>query len=674
MRHSHGLALLLLLAPGLVRAQDTPESLLPATTQVYLRFDGLDAHRAAYAKTALGQMLQGDTGTFFTSLFKQLEEGASAAATLSQLLGGASPQQMKKMQADAKAIARLPGLLSDKGFLLALEVRSLEPPQGQLTLILPDAGAKPDPLFGALRLATTLAKADVKEIKVADRTVSSLNLEVVHLTWWVEGKHAVLTLGTDTPEVVVKSTTTGKHARLTANPLFKRLQSFDKFETSARAFVDTGAFVTMGGKRGPDVRRLLDDLGLAGLKSLVLYSGYDGKASRDLVEWDMPGPRKGLLTLLGGKSFRLADVPPLPPDVVSWSMTNFDTGTLYDTLVQAVENVVRLVSPDDVAKVKGFLQEADKALGIDLRKDLLGTLGDRLAQYSSPGEGPLALGQTILLRVKDADKLQGALDQAIKGLAQAAGVDVQIKKRNYRGAELRMVQVRQQGFIFVPTYTIVDGWLAVSLFPQPIEGYIARLKGTLPAWKPSPEVEEALRQMPKEFISISWSDPRPSVTQLLSIAPLIGGAVASFAPQVDFDVSTVPNAQEVTRHLFPNVTVTTDDGKTLRSETRASLSLPFDLAGLDTYAILGLVSAFGSFAGADFLDVFAEFIDLVADFIDLILDLVPGQASVPPSAFLGRRFAQPGPLFYNLADRPRSGKSAHSALRRFAHEGGPPKS
>ncbi len=611
MRHSHGLALLLLLAPGLVRAQDTPESLLPATTQVYLRFDGVDAHRAAHAKTALGQMLQGDTGTFLASLYKQIEEGASAAATMSQLFSGASPQQMKKMQAEAAALARLPGLIADKGFVLAFEVRSLDPPQGQLTLILPDAGAKPDPLFGALRLAAALAKANIKETRIADRTVFSLNLEVVHLTWWVEGKHAVLTLGTDNPEVVVKSTTTGKHARLSGTPLFKRLQSFDKFETAARAFIDAAAFVKLGGRRGPEVRRLLDDLGLDGLKSLVFYSGYDGKAQRDLVEWDMPGPRKGLLTLLGGKSFRLADVPPLPPDAVSWSTTNFDTAALYDTLLQAVENVVRLVSPDDVPKVKGFTQEADKLLGIDLRKDLLGTLGDRLAQYSSPGEGPLALGQTFLLRVKDADKLQGALEQAIEGLAQAAEVKVQIKKRKYQGVEMRLVQVRQQGFIFVPTYAIVDGWLAVSLFPQPIEGFIARTKGTLPAWKPSPDIEEALRQMPGEFISISWNDPRPSVTQLLSIAPLVGGAVASFAPQVDFDVSTVPNAQEVTRHLFPNVSVTTDDGKTLRSETRSSLSLPFDVAGLDTYAIFGLLSAFGSFVGIE--DVFVDVIDAIAD-------------------------------------------------------------
>ncbi len=595
MRHHHGLALLLLLAPGPLRAEDSPESLLPAGTQVYLRFDGIDAHRAAYLKTGLGQMLQGDTGTFLSSLFKQLEDGVSVGVTLEQLLRGASPQQMKKMQADAGAVTRLPGLLGDRGFLLALELRSLEPPQGQLTLILPDAGPKPDPLFGALRLAAALAKADVKEVKVGDRTVSSLNLEVVHLTWWVEGKHAVLTLGTDGPEAAVKSMTSGKHERLTASPLFKRVQGFDKFETVARAFIDTRAFAKMGGRRGGEMRRLLDDLGIDRLQSLVFYSGYDGKTQRDLVEWDVPGPRKGLMALLAGKPFRLADVPPLPPDVVGWSMTNFDAGALYDTALLAAEDIVRLVSPDDVPKVKEVVKEADKLLGLDLRKDLLGSLGGQFAQYASPGDGPLALGQMVLLRVKDAEKLQGAIDQAIKSLAQAAGVEVKIRKKTYRGAEMRLVQVRQEGFVFVPTYAVVDGWLAVSLFPQPVEGCIARVRGTMPAWKPSPEIAETLRQMPQEFVSISWDDPRPSLKMLLSIAPLVGGSVASFAPDVNFDVSILPNAQEATRHLFPNVSVLTDDGKTLRSETRGSLALPFDLTGLDTYAIFAGLSAFGRF-------------------------------------------------------------------------------
>jgi hypothetical protein len=83
--------------------------------------------------------------------------------------------------------------------------------------------------------------------------------------------------------------------------------------------------------------------------------------------------------------------------------------------------------------------------------------------------------------------------------------------------------------------------------------------------------------------------------QILSIAPLIAGTANSFAPDSKFEVGTLPNAQEATRHLFPNVSVTSDDGKTLRLETRASLQLPFDITGLDTYSIFIFLGVFGRF-------------------------------------------------------------------------------
>ncbi len=96
-----GFALLLLLFPLLARAEEAPEQLLPATTQGYIRWDGIDAHRAAYEKSALGRMMQGDTGAFINDLYGQLQDGLSALLTVDQLLGGVAPDKLAKMQADA---------------------------------------------------------------------------------------------------------------------------------------------------------------------------------------------------------------------------------------------------------------------------------------------------------------------------------------------------------------------------------------------------------------------------------------------------------------------------------------------------------------------------------------------------------------------------------------------
>ena len=54
---------------------------------------------------------------------------------------------------------------------------------------------------------------------------------------------------------------------------------------------------------------------------------------------------------------------------------------------------------------------------------------------------------------------------------------------------------------------------------------------------------------------------------LTALLLILGTAVAQ--------KGVIPHAQDAVRHLFPNITVTTDDGKQVRSVTRASLALPF---------------------------------------------------------------------------------------------------
>jgi hypothetical protein len=577
---------LLLLAPAWAAAQDvSPEQLLSAKAQIYLRWDGITAHKDLYAKTAVGKMLSGDMGTFLSKSYGQLQDGLAAVLTVERLLSGTPPEKLQQMQADAAEAAKLPALLGDKGFLLAGELTSLEPPAGQLTLIVPDAGPKAAPLFGAFRLLAGLSQAEVKELKIDGRTVSHFDGGFIHLFWWVEGKHAVAVLSSDKPEKVVKEMRSGNHARLDKAPLYQRLKKFDRYTTHIRAFVDVASLVQMGGSRDPKVKQLLDDLGLTSVKSAVLWSCFDGEAERDVVEIDVPGPRKGLLTLFAGKPFTLADVPPLPPDVVSWSMNQFDAAAFFELIFPTVEKLTDIIEPDALAEVKQLRQKLKDALGFDLHKDLLSALGDKVVLYATPSEGPLSLGQVVMIKVKDEAKVKAGLEALVKSIARAANGQVSLKKRTYHGVEVREVHVKEQGFFFLPTYAIHDGWLVLSFYPQPVHGFILRSTGALPAWKPSPRVKAALDSLPKETLGLSYNDPRPGLRQILALAPTVGALANSFIPESVFEVGSLPTAQEATHHLFPNVSAFSDDGKVLRMESRMSLSLPFELAGVDSYAI-----------------------------------------------------------------------------------------
>src|SRR5262245_49089652 len=139
------IALALVLLPGLGRAQEpkdpSPEQLLPATTQLYVRWDGMKAHRAAYDKTALGKMMQGDTGKFFATTFTLFNDAMASALTEQGLLRGTKPDDLQRLQNDAAEASKLLGLLSEHGFVFAVEIRRVLPlPAAQVTLIVPDVG------------------------------------------------------------------------------------------------------------------------------------------------------------------------------------------------------------------------------------------------------------------------------------------------------------------------------------------------------------------------------------------------------------------------------------------------------------------------------------------------------------------------------------------------------
>ena len=225
--------------------------------------------------------------------------------------------------------------------------------------------------------------------------------------------------------------------------------------------------------------------------------------------------------------------------------------------------------------VEGFLSQIDDAVGVKIRADLLGSLGSRVIVYDSPSDGPLGLGQVTLIQVRDAKKLKKALDDLGQAAANVPGLPLELKQRSYHGAAIRELHVGVPGFFYTPTFTIYKGWLAISYFPQPVQSYVLRVQGEVPAWQPGPDVSKTLGKMPDTFVGLSISDPRPRLRLLLSLLPIGASVLNSFVPQAHFEVGSIPSADAVTRYLFPNVSVMTDDGKKVRVETRASLALPF---------------------------------------------------------------------------------------------------
>jgi hypothetical protein len=584
-----GLVLLVLALPGAAHAQKTPDRLLPPGSQVYLHWDGFDKHAEAYGKTALAKMMKGDMGKFLRTAFRRAEEQAKTF-----LSGQVDKELVQALFDDCDGVLQA---VSKNGFALGIELRKLEPVEAQGVVVLPGAGGGQRSLPSLLRTILKLAQKDAQEEEVLGRKVQHLDGGPVHLVWWSEGNDAVLAFGTDGPETLLRRLFKGKKS-LADQPLYKQVLAFEEFPAWARGYLDLASLAKVAAGYRPAAAKLIDELGLKGLKSITFHSGFDGPAELAVVQLDLAGPRKGLLRLFSKTKFTLADLPPMPPDITAFSADSIEVSQVYPVAVQAVESVVRLFAPDQVGQVQNAIQKVDNALGIKLGDDLFASFGDMAVSYSAWAEGPLGLGQVILIKVKDGDKLEKALATMFQGINNNVPfVRVAVKTRKYHGVPLHEVRVGgppvQQGgrlgmpaFFYLPTYTVHKGWFALAYYPQPVQGFILRAEGKLPAWKASKQMEKLLAPFPKEMTGISVSDPRPTVKLVLSLAPAVLTAANAFLEQFGLrgneapggsiiDPGLVPNAYEATRYLFPNITVTTDEGNRVRSVTRSSLALPF---------------------------------------------------------------------------------------------------
>jgi hypothetical protein len=374
------------------------------------------------------------------------------------------------------------------------------------------------------------------------------------------------------------------------------------------SFAPSGLLKSLAGPFVPGLRERLDANGISNFKALVFSSGFDGKESRALYELDAPGERKGVAKIFKKEPLGLADLPPLPSDVSRFSALRVDPAATYDAALGLIEfaSLNEQFGPEDgkkpiaqqIQERKDFMRrEVDKFLGISVGEELMPHLGDKLVIYQSPTEGLSVFGVVFCVSVKDAAKVWAATGRIQSALEGIANSPIKVKKRVVRGVETREFHSRGFGVV-TPTYAIVGDWLVVGGNPQLVQGAILRHKGELPKWKPDDATAKRLAGM-EPGCGIQFCDPRSTASNLCTIGPLFLGLVSNIAGRFgsgeeDFeplDVGIIPNAHELTRHLFPNLTVTRDDGKTIRIEVNESFSLPLEVLGVEPLAF-GLATIF----------------------------------------------------------------------------------
>ncbi|HJZ53478.1 MAG TPA: hypothetical protein VKE74_00880, partial [Gemmataceae bacterium] len=326
---------------------------------------------------------------------------------------------------------------------------------------------------------------------------------------------------------------------------------------------------------------------------------------------DLPGERKGFAKVLKRQPLTLNDLPPLPPDVSRFSALRIDPEAAYEAGLSLAETISfqenfaveeGAKTPADTIRLrKAYLErELNKVAGINVRTDLLPYLGDRVVMFQSPTEGLSVFGTVVCISVKDPAKVRSAADRIQHGIgAIVGGGPSKVRRKVYGGIELREIYSREFG-ILTPTYAVVGDWLVIAGHPQPVQGLILRHKGQIDRWQPDPETAARMAKMPSDPVGIQYCNPKSTVQNLCCIGPLFASTVSNLTARRSdgdtdfdpFDVGLIPNGHELSKHLFPNLTYTRDDGTTVRIEVNESFSVPLEFIGFEPLLIGGTI--FGS--------------------------------------------------------------------------------
>jgi hypothetical protein len=439
--------------------------------------------------------------------------------------------------------------------------------------------------------------------------------------WWVEGKHFVLYVGTMKPDAVVAEVAANPaKGGVTGHALYKRSTQEQKFTSVARGFVDAGKVVSLAkslaGPFVPGLNARLDELGFGNLKGIVINCGYDGREFRAVWEMDLPGERKGLAKVLKGSApIGLKDLPPLPADVNRFLAMRIDPEGAYNAGLGLIEALTmnEPFGPEEDAKTPAegirlrreyLAKEFDKIIGVSVKDDILPCLGDKVVVFQSPNEGLSVFGTVVCVSLKDPAKAKAVADRIHRGLETLVSAPVKVRKKMVKGVEVRELYSRGFGFL-VPTYAVVGDWLVVSVYPQGVQGMVLRMKGDLPSWKPDADTLARLAKLPKDGCTLQYCDPTSTVKNLCTLGPLflgtiggLGNAFGNDNGESDYeplDIGLIPNGHELSKHLFPNLTVIRDDGTTVRLEVNESLSVPLEIIGLEPLVVGATIFGFRFF-------------------------------------------------------------------------------
>jgi len=252
------------------------------------------------------------------------------------------------------------------------------------------------------------------------------------------------------------------------------------------------------------------------------------------------------------------------------------------------------------------LAKVDEVLGISLKDDLLGSLGDEWAGYvGGQSPGSLFPDGVMFVSLKDRARFEKAIRAIVvryPALVELSGdkhaPTVRHRRAKFGGHNIDSLELathRGEPIPIMPSWIIGEDYVAFALWPQPLRNMLGRRGSfTRRALTTNQGFVRILKQVPEGAASCGYFD-LPRITGFLynSLVPMLqgvqGGAGRALRPHgFSLNFHELPRTEVILRHLSPAISYTVFKGNDLRmgyvSPCGASL-------------VVGGISAIGALAG-----------------------------------------------------------------------------
>ena len=516
----------------------------------FVEFEGLDAHRTDYEKSAA------HAAFVESGLSDSLERYAR------QILDQVSDADDARKTADVRLIREAIDVFADAGLSAALYLRPV-PDAGPN-----DAPARPVPLVMvndyarfaefARSLKTQLAEAygGAADVRV---TVTD---EAVVFSEPAPGEDAVTVRNVDGRGLMLIEGVVSEADAEAAMSGGTPVSSHEKFPGDAggflTAFADLDAVRAVvetlpDGRGGVSAREALAIFDVDKLHALTATARFEGPGVQGVMRLSVDAEAGSLFDPALSPAFTLGDLPPLPTDAVGFGFTTIKPEDLATRVMDRVVEFARRAGEEDFEAE--YEQAKQQFVGVTggTPEEILGSFGPVFGVYDEPLAGGFTIPTVLVAGVRDAERIKQTVARLRPIAEQTAEGNLTLTAEERDGYTLLTVNIL--GSPFTPMLGLSEDWAVLTAAPYAVEEFFARVSGEEESWEPSAATLAARPELSGEFLGVSYVDTAATWNTGLQYLPM-GLAVAGQATGRPIPPPRLPRPSKITGPMFPNVSVT----------------------------------------------------------------------------------------------------------------------